>query len=202
MSPKDSPTNNGITANGLGLDYEPPPADLAEGKLLRQAKENLASFKPLYERWLPPVYRYFYHRTGSAQEAEELTAQVFLAVCEKLPDYHHQGRFAAWLFGIARRRAAEYYRKRPRFISLDTFDPADPAPDLLTQAAHTEEIGRLRELVCSLPERDQEYIRLRFVAGLTYCEMATLLKRKEDTVRKYLSRLLIRLQNQLEGSDE
>jgi RNA polymerase sigma-70 factor (ECF subfamily) len=201
MSTKIIPTNRGITANGLDLGHEPPPADMAESELLRLAKENLAYFKPLYEKWMPPVYRYLYHRLGSVQEAEELTAQVFLAVCEKLPEYRHQDYFAAWLFGIAHRRAADFYRKRAPSASLDDFDPADPAPDPLAQAVHAEEIRHLRELICSLPEKDQEYIRLRFVAGLTYNEMAALLKSKEDAVRKYLSRLLIRLQNRLEGSN-
>ncbi len=175
---------------------------LDESELIRMAAEDPAQFKPLYEKWMPPVYRYFYHRVGSVQEAEELTSQVFLAVCEGLPRYRHRGYFAAWLFSIARRRAAEYFRKRPSPVPLEAVDPADPEPDLLAQAAREEDIRRLRELIRALPEKDQELIRLRFVSGLTYGEIAPLIRRNKEAVRKRLSRLLVRLQNQLEEKDE
>lgn len=191
-----------IIGNGLELVQEPPYAEVDESEQLRLAAEDLAHFKPLYERWMPPVYRYFFHRIGNIPDAEELTSQVFLAVCEQLPKYHHRGSFAAWLFGIARRRAADFFRRQRRSVQLEAVDPVDPGPDPLAQAASGDEIRRLRGLIRALPEKDQELIRLRFVAGLTYSEMGSLLKRNEDAVRKYLARLLIRLQNRLEGRDE
>jgi RNA polymerase sigma-70 factor (ECF subfamily) len=202
MSEKRFQEAGEIIANGPEPSTGSLPLELGESEQIRLAAKDLAHFRPLYEKWMPPVYRYLYHRVGGVQEAEELTAQVFLAVCEKLPAYRHRGHFAAWLFSIARRKTAEYFRKRLRFDSLEVVDIADPEPDPFTQAADGDEIRRLRELIRALPEKDQEYIRLRFMAGLTYGEMAVLFKKRKDAVRKYLSRLLARLQNQLEERDE
>ncbi len=193
--------HSGSTAENASLEADLA-ANLDEDKLIRLAREDLAQFRPLYERWLPPVYRYFYHRVGNSQDAEELTAQVFLAVCEKLPAYRHRGHFAAWLFSIARRRAADYFRKRDPSVPLEIIDPADPAPNPLVQAINSDEIQRLRGIIQSLPERDQELIRLRYVAQLTFGAIARLFNRKEDSVRKQLSRLLVRMQNQMEDKYE
>ena len=115
--------NGGLLVNDAEVQPDQVLSGLDECNLIRMAAEDLAHFKPLYEKWMPRIYRYFYHRVGSAQEAEELTSQVFLAVCEGLPNYRHRGYFAAWLFGIARRRAADYYRL---FRSMRSIRPTRP----------------------------------------------------------------------------
>jgi RNA polymerase sigma factor (sigma-70 family) len=173
-----------------------------DADLVKAAQPSLTGFKTLYLKWLSPVYRYFYFRVGNVKDAEDLTSQVFLKIYEELPRYTDRGQFSAWLFSIARHKAADFYRIHPLTVSLETEDPADQAIDLLAQAVRTDEIQRLRHLIRSLPEDEQELIRLRFVAELGYREMAGVLHRKEDTVRKSISRLLDRLQNQLENHHE
>ncbi len=170
--------------------------------LVQEAQINLAGFKHLYERWLSPVYRYFYSRTGNSKDAEDLTAQVFLKVYEELPRYREHGQFSAWLFTIARNRAIDYFRTGSPKVSLEILDPVDEAHDLLTQTVHSDEIQRLRHLIRSLPEEEQELIRLRFVVELGYREIGTVLNRKEDAVRKSIDRLLARMENQLEANHE
>jgi RNA polymerase sigma-70 factor (ECF subfamily) len=101
-----------------------------------------------------------------------------------------------------RNKAFDYFRAGATEVSLETIDPADGTYDLLTQAVHSDEIQRLHILIRSLPEEDQELIRLRFIAGLGYREMGVVLHRKEDAVRKSISRLLARLQSQLETNHE
>ncbi len=44
-------------------------------------------------------------------EAEDFTAQTFLAAPEGLKGYRGHGSFAAWLFGIARRKCAAHHRR-------------------------------------------------------------------------------------------
>lgn len=64
-------------------------------KMVNSAQESLAGFKRLYQKWLPPVYRYFYYRIGDVKDAEDLTSQVFLKVYEELPRYRDRGQFSA-----------------------------------------------------------------------------------------------------------
>lgn len=173
-----------------------------EIELLEQAQASLADFQQLYLRWLSPVYRYFYFRTGNPKDAEDLTAQVFLKVYTDLPRYHERGQFSAWLFTIVRNQITDFFRTESREVSLEIIDPVDEAHDLFTQAVHSEEIQQLHDLIRSLPEEEQELIRLRFVAGLGYREIGSVLNRKEDAVRKSIVRLLARMESQLEAKHE
>jgi RNA polymerase sigma-70 factor (ECF subfamily) len=169
-----------------------------DAELILAAQQNPARFQALYDRWAVPVYQYFYHRTGEATSAEDLTSQLFLAAFQALPRYQHRGHFAAWLFTIARNLAKEYYRKTGREVPLeiahDLASPSDPAAEL----SQADEIRGLVQLVRSLPEQDQELIRLRYIANLSFADMAVLFHKRPEAVKKSLYRLQARLQSLLE----
>jgi RNA polymerase sigma-70 factor, ECF subfamily len=164
---------------------------------IAEAKNNPAAFSALYDRYIQPVYRYLYNRTGSSAEAEDLTSQTFLSALEALPRYQHQGNFAAWLFRIARGKIIDAVRKQQTQLPLDETYPAE-STDLLTQVAHSDEIAQLLALIHTLGENDQELIRLRYTAGLPFAQIAAILNSNENTVKKSLYRVLARLQSQLE----
>jgi RNA polymerase sigma-70 factor (ECF subfamily) len=165
--------------------------------LILAAQKNPADFAAVYDRYVQPVYRYFYSRVDSPADAEDLTAQTFLAALEALPRYHHRGYLSAWLFSIARSKAMDHFRRRRSQVQLSDAERSDE-PDPLTYVAHGDEIARLLNLVRGLEETDRELIRLRYVADLSFAEIASLLGKKEDAVKKTLYRLLDRLQNQLD----
>lgn len=169
--------------------------------LILAAQKNPADFAEVYDRYVQPVYRYFYSRMDSPADAEDLTAQTFLAALEALPRYHHRGYFSAWLFSIARSKAMDHFRKHRPQVQLSKAERLDE-PDPLTRVAHGDEIARLLDLVRGLDETDRELIRLRYVADLSFAEIANLLGKKEDTAKKALYRLLDRLQNQLEANHD
>ena len=148
------------------------------------------------------VYRYIHARVGNREDAEDLTAQVFFEALERWPSYREQGKVAAWLFTIARRRVADYYRQARPSLSLETLpevdDPATPWESLVRE----EELAHLAHLVNQLDEEDQELLRLRFAAGLTYREMAEVLGRSEAAVKMAVHRLIRRLARMWEASHE
>ena len=172
-----------------------------EAGLIRAAQRDPAGFRPLYLQWVTPVYKYLLTRLRDPLEAEDLTSQVFLSACERLPHYNHRGRFAAWLFTLARNKARDYYRTAGRSASLDEAEAHGSDPDLLAQAIHSDEIQRLERVIRALPEDELDLVRLRFTAGLSYGDIGALLGKREDAVRKRLARLLARLQSQMEDDD-
>jgi RNA polymerase sigma-70 factor (ECF subfamily) len=172
-----------------------------ETELIRAAQINPARFRPLYLQWVTPVYKYLLARLRDPLEAEDLTSQVFLTACEMLPRYNHRGRFAAWLFTIARNKARDYYRTAGPSASLDEAEARGSDPDLLAQAIQSEEIRHLERTIRALPEAELDLVRLRFTAGLSYSDIGALLGKREDAVRKQLARLLVRLQSQMEDDD-
>ena len=169
--------------------------------LVSSAQRDPAEFAALYDRFFRPIYHYLYSRVASAVEAEDLTAQTFLAALETLPRYHHRGHFAAWLFTIARNKARDFYRNGAPLTQLDENHP-DESDDPLSQAAHSDQLEQLADLVSTLEENEQELIRLRCVSNLSFAEIGVCLGRKEDTVKKTFYRLLARLQRQLEVSHD
>jgi RNA polymerase sigma-70 factor (ECF subfamily) len=173
-----------------------------EAALVEAACEDPQAFAILYRRWISPVYRYLYARSGSATEAEDLTAQVFLAVYQNLPRYRHTGNFAGWLFTIARNRASLWQKQSGREVALYDESQSCEWPDPLKQIIQNQELMQLRQLVQSLPEADRELIYLRYVAELSFPEMAAALQRSESAVKKALYRLQTRLHQTLEDTHD
>ena len=165
-----------------------------DARLVLAAQKTPADFKPLYLKWLKQVYRYFYFRVGNEKDAEDLTSQVFLKVYEDLPRYHNRGCFSAWLFAIARARAVDFYRKKNHEVPLAEANLLPDNLDLTAQSLRDEELHQVLTLIHLLPPDEQELLRLRFVAELNYREIGMLLHRKEDAVRKSISRILDRVQ--------
>jgi RNA polymerase sigma-70 factor (ECF subfamily) len=163
-----------------------------------KTKRNLSTFERCYQKWVIPVYRYFRSRVASEKEAEDLTSEVFLKVYEQLPFYTERGQFPAWLFTIVRHQIADHYRNDKSALPLEDLELPDERANLLEQTTRTDDLARLRQLISALPEMQLELIRLRFVAELTYRDIAVILGSSREAVRKQITRLLDRLHDQME----
>ena len=167
----------------------------------RALREPVA-FAELYRLYLDPVYYYLLSRVGDPDEAEDLTAHVFLQALEGLARFKPGSNFPAWLFTIARRRVADFYRKRKEIQLNHDLDIPSTSRDLLLKVIDDEALSELLEEIAHLSEEEQELLRLRFAAGLRFKDIASLLNRKESTVKMTFYRLLARLENQMEKDDE
>ena len=178
-----------------------PVADDEDEILLQKIQDNPEAFTILYHRYLSRVYRYLYFKTGNADDAQDLTSQVFLAALEALPRYSHRGYFSTWLFSIARRKAADFYRAQyvqPRSKAQKSFSFGHIDDDPLTMLIEHEDQRELKELLSTLQDDEQELLRLRFAARLQFSEIAAILKRNPSSVKMAYYRLLTRLQSKME----
>ncbi len=170
-----------------------------ESRLVAEAGRDRRAFGRLYALYVQPLFRYLYSRIGGVPEAEDVTAQTFLAALEGFGRYRHDGHFAAWLFGIARNKAADYFRQQRPLAPLEDADCLAAESDLLQGAIQSERSAAVTRLIAALPEADRELLRLRYVAELNFSEIGRLLGRSEEAAKKALYRLLARLQSQLEN---
>jgi RNA polymerase sigma-70 factor (ECF subfamily) len=69
--------------------------------------------------------------------------------------------------------------------------------DALGQVIQDEETSRLQALICDLSDEEQDLLRLRYVADLSFAEMASVLGKREDAVKKSVYRLLARMKSRL-----
>lgn len=169
--------------------------------LVRAAQTDSQAFGALYDRYIQRVYRYCYYRTHNAPDAEDLTAQIFLAALEALPRYRQDGHFAAWLFSIAHRKVTDYYRRVPH-AALDETALRPIHADMAIDVESAQRRERLFQLIQALSEEEQELIQLRFVAELSFAEIASALRKHEEAVKKTLYRLMARLKEELEADHE
>jgi len=166
--------------------------------LVKAAQRNPAAFAAVYDRFLTPVYRYLYSRTGNVPDAEDLTAQTFLSALERLSSYREHGTFAGWLFAIAHSKVIDHYRRNRPQGGLESAREVAGDADPVGEVEQRLDLEQLVSIFQNLSEDEQEIIRLRYVAGLSFAELAAALGKREDAIKKSLYRLLARVQSQME----
>lgn len=168
--------------------------------LARKAAQNPKAFGELFDRYSLKVYQYTYSRVHHHETAEDITSQVFHDAFEGISHYKPIGPFAAWLFTIARRRIADFFRRA---------NPADELPDNLPQASRgildtvieEESLRNLERHLQALNEEERELIRLRFAAEMRYKDIAALVDKTPGAVKMAIYRLLDRLKENMEKTD-
>ena len=172
-----------------------------------QTKQNNISskysrdFEKIYQEHIRQVYGYLYSILGNVQDAEDISGQTFLVVYESMHRFKGTGSVKAWIFRIARNKAMDHFRKRKKIVTGEL--PVLPVnEDPLHNVIQSEQAQLLAGLMKTLPENDIELLRLRFLAQMTFAEMAEFLGKGEDAVKKSVYRLIDRLKNQVEGSHE
>jgi RNA polymerase sigma-70 factor (ECF subfamily) len=132
------------------------------------------------------VYRYGYRLTGSVQDAEDLTQQVFLAAHRKIGQLRNIDKARSWLFAILRNRFfREQGRRRPVLaadLSLDT--------DLLPTAPPPEAVDgdRLQQALNQLPDAFRLMVVMFYFEECSYREIAERLDVPIGTVMSRLAR--------------
>ncbi len=184
------------------MENENPRRLEVDSKTVQRALEgDQSALAQIYDTYAKPIYRYHLSRVDNAPDAEDLTAQTFLAVIESLVRYRHRDNFTAWIFQIARNKLMDHFRRNHSHgeVHESVVDPAQG--DVLEAVVRDESRARLKSLLHLLDEEERELIRLRYTAELSFVEIAQLLGRKEDAVRKAIRRILDRLSIQMEAQN-
>ena len=169
-----------------------------EASQVQAAQQDPAAFAPLYRRYQDRVYMYMRTRTGSDEDAADLTQQVFLRALDSLSQYRpRRGSFAAWLFRIARNAAIDWHRRQRKTVTWDVLPEAlQPVADHDLEAGmlRREAAARLRTLFAELDADKQEILVLRFAAQLTIAEIAAIIGKSKAATQKMLLRTIQGLQ--------
>ncbi len=179
---------------------------LTTPRLVEQAANDPAAFAELYSACFPAVFQYIQFRCDNAATVQDLTAQVFEKVLQRLPEYRSNGApFEAWLFAIARNTVTDWQR-RQRFRrgmpwdGLSKLRSADPAPE--EAALQVEERRQLVAALAQLSGRERDLLGLRFASGLKNCEIARVAGLDENHVAVLIFRALRKLRGLLSVESE
>jgi RNA polymerase sigma-70 factor (ECF subfamily) len=172
-----------------------------DAALVRAAQQDRAAFAPLYHRYRHRVYAYLYSRLPHAEDAADLTQQVFVQALAALPRYRLDGPpFAGWLFRIARNAVVDHSRRQRRLtVALDRVPenlhpPTDQ--DLEAQVVQQEALAHLHATLGSLDPGIRDLLLLRFLGQLTAAEIGAVIGTSPAAASKRLQRALQTLKEQ------
>jgi RNA polymerase sigma-70 factor (ECF subfamily) len=166
--------------------------DPTDEELLARTRRDPDAFGGFYARHERAVFRYAYRRTGDAELAADLTAEVFAAALLASRRFRPGPDPAvAWLFGIARnvlgrsferRRVEDRARRKLGMPRLELDDETLRTLDRL----HAGQ--RLGDALAALPDEQRAAVLARVVDEQDYRAIAGELAVSEAVVRKRVSR--------------
>ncbi len=172
----------------------------AESTLIERAKSNPEAFGELYERYVDRIYHYIYYRVGNADEAEDLTARVFLRVLKALPRYVDRGApFASWLYRIAHNLVANFHRDqaRRRSLSIDELSLTSNGREAPEQVVERQDDERwLWNVITQLNEDLRALLELKFGQGLSNAEIGKIMGSTEGAIKSLYHRTLVSLREE------
>ncbi len=147
-----------------------------------------------WRRQYGSVYRFVRRRSGSREEAEDLTQEVFAAAVAALgrARVDAEGPPLAWLYTVARRRLIDRLRaSTPASVPLD--------PDVLPGDEHAYGPAIVRTLVEGLQtlEAQRQVVVAKVFEGRSFADIAAELGVSEEACRMRLSRGLATLRRYL-----
>ncbi len=176
--------------------------DPEETALIDQARSDKDAFGELYARYHDKIYNYIYYRTGNAEDAEDLTAKVFMRAMQHIGNYEDKGvPFSAWLYRIAHNLVANWHRdnSRRQILSLDDIAQwrvAEDSPEFTAQLM--EDKAMLLASIRRLPADRQELLTLKFVENLSNAEIGDIMGRSEGAIKSLYHRTLLALRDDFE----
>lgn len=140
----------------------------------------------LVERYGTMVYRQAYARTGSREDAEDITQETFLRLVRAAPDFREEEHCKAWLLRVAANCAGDLHRSpwRRRVVPLEEAGEMS-APEL--------ESGDMGEVLLALPEDYRVVVHLYYYEEMSTEEIAHVLGKRKGSIRTRLSRARKRL---------
>jgi RNA polymerase sigma-70 factor (ECF subfamily) len=161
------------------------PTDLELVERLQRGED--AAFDELLSRYKRAVVNFCYRLLGNADDADDAAQEVFVRVYQRIGDFKPRGKFSTWLFALARNACIDRlrYQKRHPTEPLDT----TPEPAMVSHETETREIGdQIAAAVLQLPEDQRTAIVLAEYHGMSYAEIAGVMRCSEKSVESRLYR--------------
>lgn len=154
----------------------------------------------LFERYHKPLYGFFVRLTNQPTASEDLVQIVFYRILKYRHTYRDEGKFSAWIYHLARKVAADHFRKH-----ASTPTPADPedfqnepdnelaSPD--ARAETSDDLALMRRALTRLSDEHREVLVLSRLQHLNHQEIARLLDCSVGAVKVRAHRALKELRD-------
>ncbi len=165
---------------------------------------DAVAWEELVLRFHRRVYNICYRFTGSTDDADDLTQEVFIKMYRTLDSYDvERGAFITWMATLARNLLVDHFRKTKSDRLTDSLDAApQSADDSLTLGSQLLDPGvgpearvqsgeaqtLVQQALRKLSPELREAVILRDLQDMDYREIAVALKVPEGTVKSRINR--------------
>ncbi|PYV51687.1 MAG: RNA polymerase subunit sigma-24 [Acidobacteria bacterium] len=179
-------------------------AQLAALLVRRCVAGDAVAWEEIVQRYHRRIYNLCYRFAGSADDAQDLTQEVFIRMYRTLNSYDvGRGAFMTWVTTLTRNLLVDHFRKTKHDRLTDSLDATTsdhpdamtlgdripdegPPPDSGVQSRETKET--VHEALQKLSPELREAVILRDLQDMDYREIATVLKVPEGTVKSRINR--------------
>jgi RNA polymerase sigma-70 factor (ECF subfamily) len=165
---------------------------------------DAVAWEEIVQRYNRRIYNICYRFAGSADDAQDLTQEVFIKMYRTLNSYDmERGAFMTWVTSITRNLLVDHFRKSKQDRVTDSIDAAPsehedatplsdkiqdrtPTPDASAQSRETRET--VHRALQKLSPDLREAVILRDLQDMDYREIATVLHVPEGTVKSRINR--------------
>jgi RNA polymerase sigma-70 factor (ECF subfamily) len=162
------------------------------------------AFDGLYVLYADRVYRFLLARLGDVHAAEDIMAQVFLRLIEKLGQYQlapkdNAAIFTAWLYRLTYNKMIDVLRRQKNHQQVSIkYAEVLPQSQPMSEAVEQQvEFGQVMEKLQLLNEQQRMVIQLRFIEGLSIAETAQIMQKSEGAIKALQHRSLESLRRYL-----
>jgi RNA polymerase sigma factor (sigma-70 family) len=153
----------------------------------RVAAGELDCMRVLFERYQAWVYNFLLQMVQNRDVSEDLTQSTFYKVMKYRTSYNG-GRFAPWIFQIARNLGMDHFREARQQMA-----PLDSIPEIADTVEDGDQLAKLKRSLERLPEADREILIMSRFHGMKYAQMAEVLNSTEAAVKVKVHRALKKL---------
>lgn len=163
----------------------------------------LVDFEELLDKYEKPIYNLILRLVGDADEAADLTQDVFVLAYRNSGKFRSDSSEYTWLYRIAVNCCKNRFRQMGRRKSKDTFSLDDETrsyesgeplaaaeiPETPWESLNRKELRKhIEDAIIRLPYDHRVVVLLRDLQGMTYQEISAVVGVNEDVVRTRLAR--------------
>ena len=141
---------------------------------------ELDALGELFERHHAPLFGFLVKFTGDRGAAEDIAQTVFQRMLKYRHTYRDDGSFSAWMYHLARRCAADHFRRANAAPAAtdpaDLAERADDAPHAAQHASKRDDHALLHTALARLDRDDREVLLLARFQELSFAEIAGILE--------------------------
>ena len=168
-------------------------SEISQDTIQNAAQGDMGAFEELYRAYSHYVYNVAWRMLTHREDAEEVTQDVFYVVFKNLKNFRFESSFKTWVYRITVNQAINHLKKNSRRQSQAQDDLKDQnltaAKDDIKESFDKEHRERAIEVLLGTLNSDQRAcVVLRNIEGLSYQEIADVLRIPINTVRSRLKR--------------